>query len=89
VRTPTTKATPSFQVGDYVAFEPSLVTADAKEAGFMKLVFRITAFDQSILKYRAVNLVGEQASTVIYLAGSFFRPLTDTDLLRFRLTGSL
>jgi hypothetical protein len=89
VRTPTTKATPSFQVGDYVAFEPSLVTADAKEAGFMKLVFQITAFDGSTLKYRAVNQVGEQANSAVLLAGSFFRSLSDADLLRFRLTGSL
>jgi hypothetical protein len=35
-----------------------------------------------------VNLVGDDASSA-FLAGSFFRPLSDTDLLKFRLTGSL
>lgn len=89
MRLPSTPATPTFEIGDYVAFEPSLVTPEAKEFGFMKLVFEIKAFDESILKYKAVNLVGEQASTVVWLAGSFFRPLSDADLLRFRLTGSL
>jgi hypothetical protein len=83
MRLPTTQPTPTFEVGDFVAFVREQMTEALQDIGFDKRVFQISSRDDKTLRYTVRN---RRANFGVHYAGSHFRKLSDAEVLRYRLT---